>query len=117
MRYGARNVLGRALRPYGMSLGFFRDGFCRTNVSDGGAHVVAAVMTDRFLRFSRARGNDLITPRGSFPGLRKGDRWCLCALRWREAFEAGVAPLVDLEATHEAALQYVTLEKLKSHAL
>ena len=97
--------------------GYYRDGYCRTDASDRGVHVVAAVVTDEFLDFTKSKGNDLSTPRGSsFPGLRAGDRWCLCALRWKEAFEAGKAPLVDLNATHESALKYVTLEQLKSRS-
>jgi len=115
----ALNVLGRALALCGTSpmTGFYRDGYCRTDVNDHGVHVISAVLTDEFLDFTKSRGNDLSTPRASFPGLRAGDRWCLCALRWREAFEAGKAPLVDLEATNEAALKYVTLEQLKSRSI
>jgi uncharacterized protein (DUF2237 family) len=115
----ALNVLGRALSLCGTSpmTGYYRDGYCRTDASDRGVHVVAAVVTDEFLDFTKSKGNDLSTPRGSsFPGLRAGDRWCLCALRWKEAFEAGKAPLVDLNATHESALKYVTLEQLKSRS-
>lgn len=115
----ALNVLGRALALCGTSpmTGFYRDGYCRTDVNDHGVHVISAVLTDEFLDFTKSRGNDLSTPRASFPGLRAGDRWCLCALRWREAYEAGKAPLVDLEATNEAALKYVTLEQLKSRRI
>ena len=91
--------------------GWFRDGYCRTDNNDLGRHVVCAQITDEFLNFSKSRGNDLSTPRPpSFPGLVEGDKWCLCAMRWYEAWEAGVAPLVDLEATSVAALQYCTLE-------
>ena len=112
------NVLGGALRACGAGVGYFHDGFCRTIESDRGVHVVAAVVDERFLTFTASRGNDLSTPRGaSFPGLREGDRWCLCALRWREALEAGVAPRVDLAATNIAALKYVRLEDLVQHAL
>jgi hypothetical protein len=98
--------------------GFYRDGFCRTDENDHGRHVVCAIMTDEFLAFTRSQGNDLITPRPDyrFPGLKKGDKWCLCALRWREAYEAGVAPPVVLEGCAEAALQYVTLQALVEHA-
>lgn len=115
----ARNVLGRALKQCGTNpvTGYFRDGYCRTDASDQGVHVVAAVVDEAFLNFTRSRGNDLSTPRGGFPGLKPGDRWCLCALRWREAYDAGVAPRVDLEATNEAALRYVSLEALESRAL
>lgn len=118
MSSASRNVLGGALRSCGAGTGYFRDGFCRTDASDRGAHVVAAVVDEAFLAFTASRGNDLTTPRGaSFRGLAPGDRWCLCALRWKEAFEAGVAPPVDLEATHEAALRYVSLEALTSRAV
>lgn len=117
---GPRNVLGGALALCGSKplTGWFRDGYCRLDANDNGRHVVAAVVDSAFLNFTRAQGNDLETPRPpSFPGLRPGDRWCLCALRWKEAFEHGVAPLVDLHATHEAALKYVKLEDLQSRAL
>jgi len=116
----ASNVLGTPLqcccrKP---ATGFYRDGFCRTGSGDVGLHAVCAVMTGEFLRFSVAQGNDLVTPRPEFefPGLRPGDRWCLCVERWREALDAGVAPPVRLEATHLSALEYVDLEALKSHA-
>lgn len=116
-----RNVLGGVLAPCSLSpcTGFFRDGSCRTGPDDVGRHVVCAEMTAEFLAFSRSRGNDLVTPRPewSFPGLRPGDRWCLCALRWREALESGCAPRVVLEATHRKALEVVSLEDLKAHAL
>ncbi len=116
----ARNVLGQPLVACSLSplTGFFRDGCCSTGPSDAGRHVVCAVMTEDFLAFSRARGNDLSTPRPEyrFPGLRPGERWCLCALRWKEALEAGKAPKIILEATHEAALRYVTLDDLLRHA-
>lgn len=94
--------------------GFYRDGFCRTDEHDEGRHVVCALMTDAFLAFTRSRGNDLSTPRPEyqFPGLKAGDKWCLCALRWREAYEAGVAPTVLPGCTHERALQYVSLDAL-----
>ena len=115
------NVLGRPLSPCGTEpmTGYFRDGCCRTDASDRGLHVVCAVMTAEFLAFSRRRGNDLSTPRPEydFPGLRPGDRWCLCANRWLEAFVEGVAPRVVLEATHLNALGVVTLDQLQSHAL
>ncbi|MEM6395285.1 MAG: DUF2237 domain-containing protein [Bacteroidota bacterium] len=97
--------------------GFYRDGCCRTGAEDRGTHVVCARMTEAFLTFTKGRGNDLSTPKPHyrFPGLKPGDQWCLCALRWREAYEAGVAPPVVLEATHEKALQYVTMEALKAN--
>lgn len=115
------NVLGDVLQPCCESpaTGFYRDGLCRTGPDDLGRHVVCASMTLEFLEFSRARGNDLMTPvpEFGFPGLKPGDCWCLCADRWREAFEAGVAPPVRLTATHESVLEHVRLEDLKPHAL
>jgi hypothetical protein len=99
--------------------GFYRTGCCETGPEDVGAHVVCAEMTEEFLEFSKARGNDLSIPAPAFgfPGLRPGDRWCLCAARWREALEADVAPRVALMATHEAVLDYVALDDLKKNAL
>ena len=114
------NVLGTPLQLCSLAplTGFFRDGCCRGDPSDRGLHVVCAVMTAEFLRFSKAQGNDLSTPRPelAFPGLKPGDRWCLCARRWREAFEVGRAPDVVLEATHISALAVVFLEQLRAHA-
>lgn len=114
------NVLGTALQPCSVDplTGFYRDGGCRTGPDDYGTHVVCAVMTDAFLQFSRGRGNDLITPRPSwnFPGLKDGDRWCLCVSRWAEALEAGVAPPVVLEATNRRALAVVSMDDLRAHA-
>lgn len=97
--------------------GFFRDGCCETGPTDRGRHIVCAVMTDEFLTFSRAQGNDLVTPRPEFrfPGLKAGDRWCLCLERWREALKAGKAPKVVLDATHQIALERVPLETFKAH--
>ena len=116
----AKNVLGGKLKTCSMSpkTGFYRDGCCKTGANDVGTHTVCSIMTDEFLEFSRARGNDLITPRPEyqFPGLKAGDKWCLCASRWREAFDAGFAPLVDLEATHEKTLEYAALENLRQFA-
>lgn len=121
MTHDDRNVLGEPLQPCSEHpmTGFFRDGCCRTGPRDLGAHVVCARVTAEFLAFSRSRGNDLITPHpaAGFPGLRPGDRWCLCASRWREALEAGAAPRVVLQSTHERALGIVTLDELKRHAL
>ena len=99
--------------------GFTRFGKCETGPQDIGRHVICAQVTADFLAFSQSRGNDLVTPRPEFdfPGLRPGDRWCLCAARWREALEAGMAPRVLLAATHEAALEVVSLEQLKRYAL
>jgi uncharacterized protein (DUF2237 family) len=117
----ARNVLGGTLLPCSVAplTGFFRDGCCNTGPMDHGLHVVCAEMTEAFLAFSAARGNDLSTPRPEygFPGLKPGDRWCLCAARWEEARLAGRAPKVLLEATHQAALAVVSLAHLRQHAL
>lgn len=115
----ARNVLGGELEPCGTDplTGFYRDGCCNTGVDDLGVHTVCALMTAEFLAFSRAVGNDLSTPRPGFPGLGPGDRWCLCASRWQEAFEAGMAPDVILEATHIRALEWVNLDDLRRHAV
>lgn len=117
----ARNVLGGPLATCGTSpmTGWTRDGCCRTDETDRGVHTVCAVVTERFLAFSAARGNDLSTPHPDygFPGLQPGDRWCLCAARWREAWEAGEAPEVVLEATHERTLQIVSLDALLAHAV
>ncbi len=113
----AKNVLGADLQPCCMSpvTGFYRDGFCRTGRSDLGAHLVCAEMTEEFLEFSVRAGNDLTTPRDEFdfPGLRPGDRWCLCAARWKEAFQAGVAPPVVLESTHMSAIEFISLDDLR----
>ncbi|NBX82208.1 DUF2237 domain-containing protein [bacterium] len=115
-----KNVLGTALEPCCSKYrtGFFRDGFCRTSAQDRGRHVVCARVTQEFLDFSLRRGNDLVTPHPEydFPGLKAGDCWCLCVLRWKEALAAGVAPAVDLLATHESALEFVSLADLKHHA-
>jgi hypothetical protein len=115
----AKNVLGDELALCGLSpkTGFYRDGYCRTGAHDAGRHVVAAMVTEEFLAFTKSRGNDLSTPRPEydFPGLKPGDRWCLCALRWKEAEEAGAAPPVDLAATHEKALEFIPLETLKRY--
>ena len=117
----ARNVLGGellscSLRPM---TGFFRNGCCETSHEDVGLHTVCAVMTAEFLAFSRAAGNDLTTPmlEAGFPGLAPGDRWCLCAPRWKEALDAGAAPKLVLEATHEETLAIVPLGVLKDHAV
>jgi len=116
----ARNVLGTELEPCSLDpvTGFFRDGCCNTDEHDRGLHVVCTRVTAEFLEFSRSRGNDLVTPRleFNFLGLKPGDQWCLCAMRWKEAFEAGLAPPVVLQATHERALDVVTLAQLRSRA-
>jgi hypothetical protein len=116
----ARNVLGGALLPCSMEplTGWYRDGCCRTDENDHGSHTVCAVVTAEFLAFSKRAGNDLSTPRPEyrFPGLKPGDRWCLCAARWEEARQAGVAPQVVLAATNLAALRFCALEHLQAHA-
>lgn len=116
----AKNVLGGELVPCSTDpmTGFYRNGCCDTGPDDAGLHVVCAVMTEEFLEFTARVGNDLSTPRPEyqFPGLKPGDQWCLCALRWKEAFEAGMAPQVVLESTHITALEFVGLEDLKAHA-
>ena len=113
------NVLGEPLTPCSTDplTGYFRDGCCKTDTSDRGSHVVCAVMTTEFLEFSLNRGNDLVTPRAEyqFPGLKPGDRWCVCALRWVEAVEAGVVAPVILESTQEKILDHVSLETLGYH--
>lgn len=117
----ALNVLGGPLEACSFDplTGYLRDGCCHTTEEDHGTHVICARMTQAFLEYSRKRGNDLMTPRPEyrFAGLKAGDRWCLCALRWREALLAGVAPPVHLAACHAKALTVVTLEQLQSHAL
>ena len=115
------NVLGEELATCSDApkTGFYRTGCCETGPEDVGAHVVCVQVTAEFLAFSKAAGNDLSTPMPDhgFPGLKPGDRWCLCAMRWKEALAAGRAPLVKLAATHQSALQFVTLEDLRSHAI
>jgi uncharacterized protein (DUF2237 family) len=121
MRPTQKNILGLPIVPCSLKprTGFFRTGCCETGPEDVGAHVVCAVMTEDFLAFSRDRGNDLSTPRPDFgfPGLRPGDRWCLCASRWKEALDAGVAPPIVLASTHHAALEHVSREDLLAHAV
>ena len=121
METNQKNVLGTELKLASLDpiTGFFRTGFCATDSNDRGIHVVAAVVTDEFLNYSLKQGNDLISPylASGFPGLKAGDVWCLCALRWKEALKAGVAPPVILEATNIKALEYVTIEELKSKAV
>ena len=120
-RPAARNILGGPLATCGTSpaTGFYRDGCCNTGPDDAGSHTVCAVMTAEFLIFTKQVGNDLSTPRPehNFPGLQPGDRWCLCASRWKEAHDAGAAPKVVPEACHEAALRVVTKEALEKHAV
>jgi uncharacterized protein len=114
------NVFGTELEPcsHAPLTGFYRDGCCDTGPEDVGVHTVCVIATDEFLVFSRDRGNDLSTPRPEyrFPGLEPGDRWCLCASRWKEAWAAGKAPKVVLTATHEATLQFVPLDVLVKFA-
>jgi uncharacterized protein (DUF2237 family) len=117
----ARNVLGGELVPCSLAprTGFFRNGCCETGPEDRGLHTVCAVMTAEFLAFSKAVGNDLSTPMPEygFPGLKPGDRWCLCAPRWKQALDAGMAPQVVLEATHEETLAITTLGVLRDYAV
>lgn len=116
-----KNVLGKPLAACcnDPMTGFYRDGFCRTGPGDTGVHTVCAQMTEEFLEFTRARGNDLSTPvpEYQFPGLAPGDRWCLCAARWKEAYDAGIAPPVVLEASHISSLEFATLEELREYAV
>ena len=120
-RQRSLNVLGGLLESCSISpmTGFYRDGCCATGPEDVGSHTVCAVMTAEFLEFSRARGNDLSTPMPEygFPGLKPGDRWCLCAPRWQEAFRAGMAPRIVLRATEASALDYCELDDLKRFAI
>jgi uncharacterized protein (DUF2237 family) len=118
---GALNVLGTPLSTCGSDpiTGFFRDGCCNTREDDQGVHTICAIMTDEFLAFSQSRGNDLSTPMPffEFPGLKAGDRWCLCASRWLDAYKANCAPRVVLGATHKRTLDIVPLEALKAYAI
>lgn len=115
-----KNVLGEPLKPCcnKIKTGYFRDGFCRTNEQDMGRHVICAEVTEEFLTYTKAQGNDLSTPHPEwqFPGLKSGDRWCLCALRWQEALKAGCAPPVILTSTHVKALEYVSLKDLQENS-
>lgn len=114
------NILGEPLIPCSTDpmTGFYRDGSCRTGAGDRGLHCVCVVLTDEFLQFSKGRGNDLTTPMPmySFPGLKAGDRWCLCVSRWKEAFDAGCAPKVVLAATSVVALEFVDRADLEQHS-
>lgn len=115
-----KNIFGEPLQPCCSNplTGYFRDGFCRTDTSDQGSHTVCVIVTEEFLDFSKNKGNDLTTPvpMYDFPGLKPGDKWCLCALRWEEAFEAGAAPKVLLEATNEKTLEYININDLIANA-
>ncbi len=117
----AQNVLGGELEICCTApmTGFYRDGCCRTGAQDFGLHLVCAQVTPAFLAFSKAQGNDLITPvpEYGFPGLKPGDRWCLCVSRWKEALDTGVAPPIVLAATHASTLEYVSMDTLKAHAV
>jgi uncharacterized protein (DUF2237 family) len=115
----AKNVLGTPLETCGAEplAGFYRNGCCDTGIDDVGLHVVCSVMTEEFLEFTQLKGNDLSTPRPGFPGLKPGDCWCLCAARWLEAQQHGVAPPLLLRSTHEAALSIVPMDLLEQHAL
>jgi uncharacterized protein (DUF2237 family) len=114
-----RNLLGLPLEPCSTNpmTGFFRTGCCETDETDVGRHVVCVEVTAEFLAFSASRGNDLSTPRGGFPGLSPGDRWCVCAARWKEALDARVAPPIVLAATHESATEVVSREVLLAYAI
>jgi|TARA_B110000240_G_C13336356_1_gene383534 uncharacterized protein (DUF2237 family) len=115
------NVLGKSLENCSCNpmTGYLRDGFCNTTPDDFGTHVVCAVVNKEFLEFSFSKGNDLMTPipHWNFPGLKPGDKWCLCVSRWKQAEKANAAPLVDLKATHELALKYVSLALLEKYAV
>ena len=114
-----KNILGTELQSCCTDpiTGFLRDGYCRTNQMDLGTHVICAVVTDEFLEFTRSKGNDLTTPRPEyqFPGLTPGDGWCLCAMRWKEAHDAGVAPPLKPESTHEKALEFIDKSSLEKY--
>ena len=115
-----QNIFGEPLQSCCISplTGYFRDGYCRTDDLDYGNHTVCVIVTEEFLEFSKKNGNDLITPQPKhlFPGLKPGDKWCLCAVRWQEAFEAGCAPRVELEATDERALKIIKINDLIAYA-
>lgn len=115
----AKNILGTDLQPccHDPITGFFRDGYCNTNAMDHGVHTVCAIVTDEFLAFSKSQGNDLSTPRPefNFPGLKAGDGWCVCALRWQEAYEAGVAPPIKPQSTHEKTLELLDKKALQEY--
>jgi uncharacterized protein len=113
------NVLGTALQAccFAPQTGYYRDGFCHTGENDRGVHVVCAQVTLEFLEFSKSQGNNLMASSPTFPGLKPDDKWCLCASRWKDAYDAGVAPPIILESTHENALQYIGLDILEKMAL
>ncbi len=115
------NVFGEPLKSCCQDpvTGFYRDGFCKTGTNDYGTHIVCAIVTDAFLEYSKLQGNDLITPipNRHFNGLKAGDKWCLCISRWLETIKAGVAPKIDLQATHQYALKYMTIEELMPYGI
>jgi len=115
------NIVGSDLTPCSRgsekTTGYYRDGYCSTGPTDSGTHVVCARVDDAFLAFTQSKGNDLITPRGSFPGLVAGDKWCLCALRWKEAHNEGKAPKLFPESTSDAVLQYVDKDTLMKYVV
>lgn len=119
--YGTKNILGTELLPCSKDpmTGFYRDGCCETGPQDRGRHIVCAVMTEKFLNYSKAQGNDLTTPRPEyqFAGLKAGDQWCLCLERWREALNADCAPQIIMDATHEIALERISLETFEKFAV
>jgi len=116
-----KNILGTTLIPCSTggqkTTGYYRDGYCSTGPTDTGTHVVCARVDDAFLEFTKSKGNDLTTPQNSFPGLVAGDKWCLCALRWREAYDAGKAPKIFPESTSDAVTKYVTKDILMNYAV
>lgn len=120
MKISAKNILGEVLVPCGLDpmTGFYRDGCCDTGPEDAGSHTVCVAVTDEFLGYTQSVGNDLSTPQPAygFPGLKGGDRWCLCASRWLQAYNAGFAPRVYVQSTHEAALRVIPLDLLTSMA-
>jgi len=115
------NILGKPIKPCpvlnGKNTGFYRNNYCVTGPDDFGTHVVSALMDDEFLKFTQSKGNDLITPSGSFPGLVAGDRWCLCVLRWKQAYEAGKAPKIFAKSTSQISLQNVDKDILLKYAI
>jgi len=118
---GAKNVLGEPIQPCSMDplTGWFRDGCCNTGPGDMGMHLICCEVTEPFLEFSKESGNDLSTPvpEFRFPGLKPGDRWCVCAQRWKQAYDSGAACGVVLESTHMSAIEFATLEELREHAV
>lgn len=114
-----KNVFGKDLKVCGLNpvTGYSRNGFCKLDDTDHGTHIVCAVVTKEFLDFTRRQGNDLITPSHNFPGLKPGNRWCLCIFRWIEAYKNGAAPFIDLNCTEQKVLQYVPYELLKRYSI